>query len=357
MTLYEICLGTWGGHTASFEAVGAVITVIIRIDDLDIWGVFGRITNDGIRFGSGRAGCLHPAIDGSTAIISHTTAGKRTCYASVVYRSAQVAEERLVESAYSMSVTVEVSGKASFISARLLPSCIFLRRYIAAQDEIQIGSVRDSFIERIRFRSRSLSCIGFHVQVIKEVEVVLFLLSSSYAVGFIISSIQINLAGTVDILVVNEHTFGMVHHLAHAVVVGHGEGYGVGVCLAQIGLGIVGHIVVVLIPVHGGGIVFIFYAILMLVSIFGGFEDFPSTTEDFVGTSLDRGYRQTHHRVRQYCSRRCHITNCRLSATEFQVDVDDMLFTVMRNICTFTLLIVVAIHHRNDAILTQVVDV
>ena len=158
---------------------------------------------------------------------------------------------------------------------------------------------------------------------------------------------------------VNEHTFGMVHHLAHAVVVGHGEGYGVGVCLAQISLGIVGHIVVVLIPVHGGGIILIGNTVLVFQGIFFSLEHFPSSAEDFVCSLLYGRYGQTHSRIGQYRSRRIDITDGRLTTLELNMNIYDMLFYECLIAATIgtTFLVCIFVHNRYDTVLAQVEDI
>ena len=150
-----------------------------------------------------------------------------------------------------------------------------------------------------------------------------------------------------------------IHHLLQVVVVGHAELHGVRVSLADITLGIVGHIVAVLIPVHRCLVVAVGHTIAMELGIGGVVVDFPATTNQLIGTRCHLGLVHAHGSSRQYGRWRQQLVDDWCTTLKLQVDVDDVeLVHQTDTLARFvTLVIGVLIDDGDNLLLRQVVDI
>ena len=340
----------------------SIVFVIITVDDASaISNNRLRCRSDAAWIGAG----INPTVFGITTKIGHTTTREATHHAKVVNLATEITKDRICHILDGITIAMEVAAEAITCVTHGRPRGVCLRLDIATQEEFQIGSIFDTIIENIA--ASSLEQFGFLIQVVEIVEVVLVVFFAIRAqkrikvgrntVGRISRRIQVNLTCTIHILMVDEHTLFVVHHFADTMVVGHRERHRVRISFTQISLGIVSYIVVVLIPIHRGGVVLVSNTVFVFAGIQFRFEDFPSTTKNFVSTLGNRRHRKTYRRVGQYRSRRRYVANGRLTAAEFQVNVDDMLFAVIGNIGTITFFIVVTINHGDNTVFAQVENI
>ena len=109
------------------------------------------------------------------------------------------------------------------------------------------------------------------------------------------------------------------------MVVGHGEGHRVGVGLAQVALGIVGHPVpLVLIPVHRCLVVAVLGAVAVVLGVALVVEDFPSAANQLVGAGRHVGLLQSHRAAWQHNGGRLQGVDERGAALELQVYINNV---------------------------------
>ena len=305
--------------------IKAIVCTVVAVDYLSAF------INDGM-VSCRITGGVYPAILGIAVafciatMVSNTTTGERTRHAEVVYASAQMPEERLVEPADGVAVTMECAGEAVGLIADGGPLLVILRRIdVAAKDEVEIVPI--GYVCRVEFTVRCC-----HEQVMEVVQVVLYGINAYAYIG---SRVKINLGriqtALADVFVVDVHVFvlpvhPMVHHLAHTVVVGHGQGDGVRVGTSEVGLGVVGHVVSILIPVHRCGVVLVCVTVLVCCGILVVVIDFPSGTEHLVSTGCYGRYSKADSRVGHHGAWDSEVTNFGLSVLELQVDVHIVSF-------------------------------
>ena len=159
----------------------------------------------------------------------------------------------------------------------------------------------------------------------------------------------------VDIVVV----FFIVHHLLQVVVVGHMYWYVVREGLAQIGLGIISQIVLILIEVERIRERRVFHTIDMALGITLRIEELPTTTGNLVSTRCDVRLGDAEHRTRQDDVWRLDVLHGGHTTLEVQVDVQNVALAHRRDVCTrhITLYIVVLIDHGDDLLCREVEDV
>ena len=149
------------------------------------------------------------------------------------------------------------------------------------------------------------------------------------------------------------------HHVFHAVVVGHGDGHRIGEGLAQIALGVVGHIILVLIEVHRRVVVDVGQAVLVGGGIVLVFIDFPSATQDFVGSLGDKRLVEAHTGTGQHSRGLQQLTDGGHTTLKVDVDVDDvaLAYLIVAGTRLVGLDVGVYILSRNHLVLLQIVDV
>ena len=143
-----------------------------------------------------------------------------------------------------------------------------------------------------------------------------------------VAVVEVDLRTAVVLLgigMVDEHVVvGVGHDVGDVVVVTHAEGHVVRVGLAQVGLGIVGYLVVVLIPIDGRVVVDEGRAVLVCGGILLVGKDLPSGAEHLEGTGGHLGHLHTDGRAGQHGVGLGELTDLRHAALELQVDVDDV---------------------------------
>ena len=149
-----------------------------------------------------------------------------------------------------------------------------------------------------------------------------------------------------------------LHHLLQVVVVGHAYLYGIRIGLAEIGLGIVSHIVVVLIPEERVGSQVVFLTVDMALSVCCCTEQLPSTTCHLVGTWCYVRLTKSYLATRQYQLRSLDVLDKRHTALEVDVDVHHMALADWCNVTAcVALLVVVLIDGGDNLLLREVEDV
>ena len=151
----------------------------------------------------------------------------------------------------------------------------------------------------------------------------------------------------------------VIHHLLQVVVVGHMYRYVVREGLAQIGLGIVSQIVLILIEVERIRERRVFHTIDMALGITLRIEELPTTTGNLVSTRCDVRLGDAKHRTRQDDVGCLDILHGGHTTLEVQVDVQNVALAHRRDVCTrhITLYIVVLIDHGDDLLCREVEDV
>ena len=143
------------------------------------------------------------------------------------------------------------------------------------------------------------------------------------------------------------------------MVVGHTHLHGVRVGLTEIGLGVVGQIVAVLIPVKRVSGRRVFDTVDMALSVRLLLEQFPATTRYLVGTWCDVWLANTDKGSWQHNLRCLDVLDERNTALEHDVDVHHMTLTDRGDVCTRSigLLIVILVNDSNNLLLREVEDV
>ena len=151
----------------------------------------------------------------------------------------------------------------------------------------------------------------------------------------------------------------VLHHQSQVVVVGYGEGYGVGVGLAEIGLRIVGHVVLVLIPVERCHVVVVGLSVHVLVGIVLVGEDFPSRAGHLEGAGRDGRNLHADGGAGEHYGRLCEFADVGHTRLEVDVDVEDVAFDHRCEVQTrlVGLAVVILIYDGEDLFLAEVVDV
>ena len=268
LTVVERLVGHYAG-IASVAGSGQIETFIaLRVIAVHYLGACSvrRVTEYGIVFGFGRrcGSALYPAVLHITAAsLGHAGTGERAHDTEVVNTAAEVVKQRVVESANGVSVTMHYTIKASaFVIAYRCP-LIGNRRIIGMgkvclEEELQVAScsylaIYQAMANQLTVRtfcgSRNLAISNSIVDIATRNKAeVIEVLKEVEAVG----GGDINLRVTFHILVIYVHVVGLVvvgHHIGQVVVVGHAHLYGVAEGLAEVGLCIICHPVLVLIPV------------------------------------------------------------------------------------------------------------
>ena len=143
------------------------------------------------------------------------------------------------------------------------------------------------------------------------------------------------------------------HHLLQVVVVSHADGHVVRVGLAQLGLGIVGNVVAVLIPVERGRGGHVFHTVDMALGVALAFEELPSTTKRLVGLRVYMGVFHGNGSAGQHQVGRQDVVHDGYATLEYQVDVHHMALADGRDVVarSIALLVVVLIDDGDDLLL------
>ena len=313
--------------------------------------ITGSIAND--RLASWRGCRRYPCVlDMSAAAVGNTATGERAHYTYIIYIATKLTKERLVESTDGVAVAVEPSGEAMLGGADGCPAGVLLRSHIAVEDKVEVLAVFDVLVEGSMPCERS-ACTEAE-EVAEQVEFALLRVRDALTV------VDVYLRVALHPRVVHIHVvLRVLHHLVHVVVVGHGDLYGIRVRLAEVGLGIVGHVVAVLIPVHRCLVGGIRRAVLMADGIGKAAVGLPSAAQDFVGALGHRRLVQSEHVARQNGAWRQQFADDGHAALEVDTDVHHMalsdgLVAVARLVA---LHILIPVFHGHDLVLREVVDV
>ena len=248
--------------------------------------------------------------------------------------------------------------------------CIVLRADVAAQEEHQVlASLHASIQQLVTLEGAGgivdgvIILVNTHTAVEQaEVEEVTQLVELALALHRRGTVVDIDLRGAVNVLMVYIHvvvSVAVAHDVGDVVVVRHRERHGIRVGLTQIGLRVVCHVVVVLIPVQWRGVVHEGLTVAVDGGILGRGEDLPTRVGDFEGTRCDGRNLHTHTGTRQHGGRSLDLTNLGYTRLELEVDVHDMALTHRHDVVTtfVALLIVVEVDHGDDFLLLQVVEI
>ena len=347
---------------------------IVAVHDLCSVGV-RRVAEDGLYAGRalrGRVAALDPAVlHIASADIHDTCCGEVAGDAEVIDLAAEFVEERVGESADGVAVAVQGAFEAVFVGADGRPGGVGLRCDVAAEVELQVLRGSDEFgVHAVVSAEGSVIGDGHRLvllvvllglqrqveEVLQEVEFVLC------GIGGAVAAVDVDLrvALTVGILVVKEHVVLLVqHHLVEVVVVGHGELYGVGVGLAQIGLGVVGHVVAVLIPEHLRVVVDVRLSVLVAGGIGQVGKEFPSGSQNLKCSGFYIRHLQTHRGAWQHGVGFGELAYLGHAALELQVDVDDMALGDGRDVHAgfVALFVFIGEHDGDHLVLAEVEDV
>ena len=151
----------------------------------------------------------------------------------------------------------------------------------------------------------------------------------------------------------------IVHDALQVVVVGHADGYVIRVGLAQVGLGIVGQIEAILIPVERIDRRCIGHTVDMALGIRLRLEEFPSATSNFVSTRCYRRYAHGDAGTWQHDGRRIDVLYLWYAALEVDVDVHHMAFADWYDMHTvdIALFVIILIDDGDNLLRREVVDV
>ena len=345
-----------------------IVGRIVAVDYLDEMRGAGtcRFVEDGMYAGEVCARSADPAVlDVARTLVHDTSRGEAARDAEVIDVAAEGAEERVVQSADGIAVAVEDAFEALSVVADWRPVGVLQRSDVALEEELEVSASLDVFVHSEMAIDGAAAGDGGRVAVavhrVVESEVVEVLQEVKLALGVVgaFAVVDVDFAGTGNVLMVNEQVARMVHHGVDVVVVGHGELHGVGVRLAEVGLSIVGHIVVVLIPVHRREVVEVRYAVGVMFGIGLVGEHLPSAADDLEGTRSYVGLLQAHGAVGQHDGRLLKLADARHAALELEVDVDDVLLGDFIDVSTrlVALLVGVAVDDGNHLLLAEVVDV
>ena len=264
------------------------------------------------------------------------------------------------------------------ISTNRRPVGVLLRSDIVLEDELQILGGTNLFgiqtvvtdelaVLRASDSRQSNKCLTFTIEfrvqrqveeILQHIQLTLICISLGN-----IAIIDVDLRTAVILLgifVIDEHVVVLVgHHVGDVMVVTHAERYIVRVGLAQIGLSVVGNLVIILIPIHGGVVVDEGLSVLAFCSICRVVKDFPSAAEDFERAGGYFWHFQTDSGARQYRIGLGEFSNLGYATLELQVNIHDMPFADGLNVHTrlVALLIFVEIDNGDDFFLAEVIDV
>ena len=324
---------------------GGIVTVLYLSRRADL---VTRIAEDGIDIGIGGGAGLHPAVlHIAVARIGDTGRGERAAGTKVVDMAAEVAEERLVESADGIALTMERTGEAVRLIAKRCPVGICLRRLVGMEEEVEVVACLHPVVER---------CVAAETAD-AEVEEVAQQVDAALGVASIV--VQVDLTVTLHVGMVDmQMELRVGHHLPQVVVVGHAERYGIGIGLTEVGLGVVGQILTVLIPVDRC-LVGELPAIAVALGVLLVLEDLPAAAHDLIGTRLHGGLEESHIVARQDSSRRAEVANLGHTTLEVDMDIDDMALRDRLDMRTalVALGIVVTEDDGDDTVLLQVEDI
>ena len=324
---------------------GGIVTVLYLSRCADL---VTRIAEDGVDIGIGGGAGLHPAVlHIAVARIGDTGRGERAAGTEVVDMAAEVAEERLVESADGIALTMERTGEAVRLIAKRCPVGVCLRRLVGMEEEVEVVACLHPVVER---------CVAAETAD-AEVEEVTQQVDATLGVASIV--VQVDLTVTLHIGMVDmQMELRVGHHLPQVVVVGHAERYGIGIGLTEVGLGVVGQILTVLIPVDRC-LVGELPAIAVALGVLLVLEDLPAAAHDLIGTRLHGGLEESHIVARQDSSRRAEVANLGHATLEVDMDIDDMALRDRLDMRTalVALGIVVTEDDGDDTVLLQVEDI
>ena len=324
---------------------GGIVTVLYLSRRADL---VTRIAEDGIDIGIGGGAGLHPAVlHIAVARIGDTGRGERAAGAEVVDMAAEVAEERLVKSADGIALTMERTGEAVRLIAKRCPVGVCLRRLVGMEEEVEVVACLHPVVER---------CVAAET-VDAEVEEVAQQVDATLGVASIV--VQVDLTVTLHVGMVDmQMELRVGHHLPQVVVVGHAERDGIGIGLTEVGLGVVGQILTVLIPVDRC-LVGELPAIAVALGVLLVLEDLPAAAHDLIGTRLHGGLEESHIVARQDSSRRAEVANLGHATLEVDMDIDDMALRDRLDMRTalVALGIVVTEDDGDDTVLLEVEDI
>ena len=235
----------------------------------------GGIVEDGVGSGGGAAGRggHHPAVlDVAAACIGDTGLGERTRDTEVIDRTAEVVEQRAVQAADGMAVAVQSAAEALTVArCERRPSGRTARSGdVGTHDEVEVVAAAHVAVQG--------SMTTLVVITIAQVDEVPQLRQGVLALCAVVVDVYLTVAHQLRRVVVHIHVVFLVgHHVVQVVIVSHREGYGIRVRLAQIALGIVGDVVLlVVIPVHRCAVVAVLPAVAVVLCVGIVVEDFPA---------------------------------------------------------------------------------
>ena len=232
------------------QAAGCFVAESVGEVAVHCVAAIGR-AEDSIRFGGGVAGSADPAVlNGATAAVGHAAAAERARNAQVVHTTAKFAEERAAETADGMAVAVQRTGEASAIGA----------------GDRRPRTARTGVAVQVELQTLAVVYVGVEGAVVAHVEELVQLV---YVV-----EIDLRVAAYLGVVYVEEVFVGQ--HVGQVMVVGHGDAHGVRIGLAQIALGVEGHVVAVLVPVERRYAVDVLLSVLVAVGVALALEDFPA---------------------------------------------------------------------------------
>ena len=242
---------------------------------------------------------------------------------------------------------------------------------IGAQEELQLLAALHLTVNRMMAfeiaRSNDAVLIGYYlISIIRfacmqqtQVKQLFEDVKSVLATGAVVIDVDLRVAlsvcfGNVHIVVM----FLGIHHCLHVVVVGHAHGHGIRIGTTQVGLGVVGHVVAVLIPVERIGCRVVFHTVGVAFGICLVLEELPTAAGHFIGAG---GHFRLAHGVEpsgQDKVRRQDVLHNRHTALKLQVNVQHVTLADGRYIAAgVSLLVVVLIDHGDNLLLRQVVDI
>ena len=198
-----------------------------------------RITEDCIDTAIRRACGLHPTVLHITvARIGNTGRGERALNTEVIDMTAEVSEERLVQSVDGVSFAMQRTVETSVGGAYRRPVGIGLRSLVGMEEEVEVAACLHTAVEgRVAFQSVDTEV----VEVLQQIDT---------ALGITAIVVQVDLTVALHLRMIDiEVVLGIGHDSLQVVVVGHTERHVVRVGLTQIGLGVVSQILTILIPI------------------------------------------------------------------------------------------------------------
>ena len=153
--------------------------------------------------------------------------------------------------------------------------------------------------------------------------------------------------------------FLSIHYLLQVVVVTHTERYGVTVGLAQIGLCIVGNVIVVLIQIYRGQVIIIGLPVGVCLGFILAGENLPTGVGYKIGSLLHGRYLHAYSCSGQYKVGLLQLANFGHTALEIDMDVHDVAFAHWHDIRTrlIAFLVFVEVNNGDNLLLRKVEDV